>query len=445
MAPPVSTPDLRTDVLIIGGGYGGVHTAQRLERLLRPGEARIALVAPENFMVVAPLLPEVASGAVEPRHAAVPLRRALGRTRLVVGSMTGMDADAGSAEVRGHDGAIRHIAFDHAVVAVGATTTVLPVEGLVDQAVGFASIPEALHLRNRMLSRLEAAEAAAGDAETRRRLLTFAVVGGGYTGVEAIAELEDLARDTVRHFRSVDRADLRFMLIEAMDRILPTMSEQLARAAADELVDQGIEVRLATTVDKAEQGLIHLSDGEVVPLDTLIWATGVRPRAICEELGLETDDDGRIVCEPTMRTTSSDRVWAIGDCAAVPDGNGGAYPGTAQIAQAQGRALGDNLVAVLRGGAATDFDYTSKGEMLTLGRWRGLGHVRGRMIRGRLAWLARRVYYCAQMPTWERRARLGVEWTLGAAFPPDTVQLGSLTEPEAPLRQAAAEQHGDDA
>lgn len=422
-------------ILIAGGGFVGMYTALGLERRLAAHEAQLELVAPENFMCYQPLLPEVASGSVEPRHVVVPLRTVLRRTQVTLGRLTALDPDARRATIEPSDGPSREVAYDHLVLGLGAVTRLLPVPGLVEQAVGFSTLTEALHLRNQVLSRLEAAEAAA-EPDVRRRALTFVFVGGGYAGVEALAELEDMAREACASYRTIQRADLRWMLVEATDRILPTMDAGLAGAAAALLRERGVEIRLETEVKSAEGGRLHLSDGDELEADTLVWMPGVQPHPLAGELGLDCDDRGRLRVDECLRVGGGEGAWAAGDCAAVPDGRGGLHPPTAQHAEREAHQLAHNLARAVRGESPQPFRYRSRGEFVTLGKRRGVAKVMRAQLRGASAWTLRRAYYLGRMPSTERRMRLAVDWAVGLPFQRDVTQLGGEQHPDQPLEQA---------
>jgi NADH dehydrogenase len=429
-------------ILIAGGGYVGLYTALELERRLQPGEADLLLVNPENYMVYQPLLPEVASGTIEPRHALVPLRTALRRTHIVTGRLAGLDHDAGAATIERPGDHPFDLGYDHVVLGIGSITRVLPVPGLERHSVGFKTITEAIHLRNRVLHRLETAESTT-DTQVRRRALTFVFVGGGYTGVEALAELEDMARSACRWFPTISPDEMRWVLVEATDRILPTVSADLGQHALQVLRSRGVEVLLETTLEEVEDGRLTLSDGEVIDSDTLVWVAGVVPNPLVGELGVPTDDTGLVQVDRTLQVDGSPGVWAAGDNAAVPDGQGGFHPPTAQHAQREGRQIGANIARVLRDEEPQPFSYDSPGEMITLGHRKGVADLYGRKLRGLPVWVLRRLYYVGQVPTAKRKLRILLDWLVDLPFPRDVVGLGSVEEPQRPMREAAEDQTGD--
>ncbi|WP_199430499.1 NAD(P)/FAD-dependent oxidoreductase [Qaidamihabitans albus] len=423
-------------ILIAGGGYVGLYTALRLQRRLQRGEAEVTVVNPENFMVYRPLLPEVASGTLEPRHAVVPLRAVLKGTRFVAGRLTGVDAQRSVASVEPYAGPSLDLEYDELVLGLGAMSKLMPVPGLADCGIGFNSLAEAVYLRDHVLRRLEIASATA-DPELRRRALTFVFVGGGYTGVEALAELQDMAVDVLAGYPEIEATEMRWVLVEAMDRILTTVGEELAERAMRELAGRGIDIRLGTQLESAEGGLLQLSDGSKFEADTLVWVAGTRPQALVGELGLPVDERGRLVVDPTMRVEGTRNIWAAGDCAAVPDQEQGVSPPTAQHAVRQAEQLGDNLVADIRGRQAGPFRYRSRGEFVTLGKNKAVGEAFGRQLDGTLAWAARRAYYATQIPTWNRTIRVLGDWLVGMPYGHDVVDLGSREEPRGAFEEAA--------
>ncbi|HEX4225636.1 MAG TPA: NAD(P)/FAD-dependent oxidoreductase [Pseudonocardiaceae bacterium] len=424
-------------ILLVGGGYVGLYAALRLEHHLRPGEAEVTLVDPENFMVYRPLLAEVTSGTLEPRHAVVPLRAALRNTRLVTGRLTEVDTEAHEATVEVYDGERQVLPYDELVIGVGATARLLPVPGLVEHGIGVNSVAEAMYLRDHVLRQLELASTAT-DPRRRAKALTFVFVGGGYTGVEALAEAQDMAASVLHGYPGLGEEEPHWVLVEATDRILGTVPPSLSEYALRELRGRGVDVRLSTRLDSIADGVARLSDGAALPTETLVWVAGTRPNPIITEAGLPTDDKGRIPVDDRLRATDVDGVWSAGDCAAVPDAvAGGLCPPTAQYAVRQAQVLADNLVATLRNRPARPFRYRNRGEFVTLGRHKAVGEMLGVRVRGLFAWVARRGYYLSQIPTWNRRLRISADWLIGMPFRHDVVGLGSREQPRAAFLEAA--------
>jgi NADH dehydrogenase len=395
-------------------------------------------------MVYQPFLPEAASGSIEPRHVVVPLRTVLKGVRLITGDVTGLDHGRRVATLRPTEGDPYEVRYDVVVVGLGSVSRVLPVPGLAERAVGFKSVAEAIYLRNRVLSRMDAAESTEDEA-VRRRALTFLFVGGGYAGVEALAELEDLARDACRHYRTVRRQHMRWVLVEAAGGILPEIGTGLGGYALERLRRRGIEVRLDTRLDSAEGGVMALSNGERFEAETLVWTTGVRAHPLLSRLGLPIDDRGRLVADEFLRVRGTEGAWTAGDGAAVPDvAEGGLCPPTAQHALRQARLLADNVVRTMEGRVPKPFVYRTRGGLVSLGRYKGVARVMGFRFRGFPAWFLHRSYHVSRIPTFNRKVRVVIDWTVALFFRRDIVQLGSLQRPREQLTRAIGEDPGSD-
>ena len=415
------------DVLIVGGGFGGTAAAAALERRLRHRPEQVLLVAPDNFFTFTPLLPEAASGTLEPRHAVLPLRQLLPRTQVVTGRITSLDVAARTAEVEDLNGGRHVVSFRWLVLSPGAVPTVFPIPGLREHAVGFKTLPDAIWLRNRILRQLEAAETT-DDLERRRELLTFTFVGGGYAGVEALAELESLARDALTTYDLVRPGDMRWVLVEATDDILPGLDRRLAAYSAAQLRRRGIELHLGTRMESCVDRMVVLSGGRVAPYrsETIVWTAGQRPDPLAGRVGLATDERGRIVVDDHLRVPGHDGVYAVGDAAAVPDPTGGLCPATAQHAIRQGKVAGLNVAADLGAGSPTRFRYRNRGLAVTLGKHRGTAQVKRFVFTGALAWWMGRSYHLLMLPGNVRRARIVTDWSLALLFPRDVSSLGAL-------------------
>jgi NADH dehydrogenase len=418
------------DVLVVGGGFGGTSAARRLERLLRRRSERVLLVSPENFFTFTPLLPEAASGTLEPRHAVIPLRQLLPRTEVLAGSVAALDVAARHAEIEDLNGERHEVDYRALLLAPGSMPTTLPVPGLREHAVGFKTLPDAIWLRNRVLRQLEAAEATE-NLPLRRELLTFTFVGAGYAGVEALAELESLARDALRTYGGLQRRDLRWVLVEAADRILPGLDPRLAEYSVRQLRQRGVEVYLSTRMTSCDGGTVVLSDDRVPAYRsaTIVWTAGQRPSALPRDAGLTVDERGRVPVDDHLRVDGVPDVWAVGDAAAVPDPDGGLCPPTAQHALRQGATAGTNVAASLGVGAAQPFRYRSRGLAVTLGKHRGTAQVRRFVFTGPLAWWMGRSYHLLMLPGLVRRVRVVSDWTIALLFARDVSQLGALGSP----------------
>ncbi|MGZ4130895.1 MAG: NAD(P)/FAD-dependent oxidoreductase, partial [Actinomycetota bacterium] len=353
---------VRTRILLVGGGYVGMYTALEL-RKRAGGRADVTVVNPENFMLYQPFLPEVASGNIEPRHVVVPLRQVLRHARIVVGEVTRIAHDKRTATVRTDDGETFELGYDVVVVGAGSRSRVLPVPGLAERGIGFKSVAEAIYLRNHVIGRLDEA-AETPDPERRRAALSFVFVGGGYAGVEAMAELEDMASAAMKYYPQLRREDMRWVLVEATGTILPEIGPDLASYVRRHLEERGIEVMLETRLESAEGGVMKLSSGESFAADTLVWTAGVKPEPVAEHSGFPVDERGRVVVDEYLRVRGIEGAWAAGDNAAVPDLlTGGTAPPTAQHALREARRLGRNIAATLTGGPLEPFRHRNLGQL----------------------------------------------------------------------------------
>ena len=338
------------NVVIAGGGFAGAAAARELEKLMPHQSARLMLVNETNFMLYTPFLPEAAAGTLEPRHVVTPLRDMLKRTYLRLGSIVGHDPAAKTVELRAKDGETEQLPYDQLLLALGSVSRVLPVPGLAEHAVGFKGLADAIWLRNHVVETLEEANATE-DPARRDELLTYVFVGGVYAGLEALAELQDFAADAMESYPRARLHGIRWVLVEASDRVLPEIDIQLAEYALRELRGRGIDIRLSTTLEEVGPHSARLSSGETLPTRTVVWTAGVSAQPMLKQLNLPLDERGRVPTDDHLRVEGMDSVWAIGDCAAVPDPRGGQCPPTAQHAVRQGPVAARNIAAELGVGA----------------------------------------------------------------------------------------------
>ncbi|GAA2105094.1 NAD(P)/FAD-dependent oxidoreductase [Actinomadura alba] len=429
-------------ILIVGGGYVGMYTALRLHKKLRSelrrGEVKITVVDPQSYMTYQPFLPEAAAGNLSPRHVVAPLRRVLPKATVLNARLTELNHAERRATVRPIVGPPRQISYDYLVMAAGSVSRTLPIPGLAEHGIGFKTIGEAIHLRNHVLAQLDIA-ATTDDEEVRRRALTFVFVGGGFAGVEALAELEDMARNASRYYADVNVEDMRWMLVEASDRILPEVGPEMGRWTAEQLRGRGIDVRMKTYLDSAVGGKIELSDGTSVLADTLVWTAGVKAAPVLRSTDLPLDERGRVKATEYLTVEGVVRAFSAGDNAAVPDltNEGQLCAPNAQHAVRQAKVLADNLVRSLRGKTLKPYEHASVGSVAGLGLYKGVAHVYGVKLKGVAAWFMHRTYHLSRVPTFNRKVRVLADWTLALVFRRETVSLGSLEQPRAEFELAS--------
>ncbi len=419
------------NVVILGGGYGGLPAARRLERLLFSQSARVTVVSDVNFMLYTPLLPGASGGTLEPRHVVVPLREELHSTEFRLGRVCGLDPRARTVAIVAGEGERETLPYDQLIVALGSTSRTLPIPGLAEYGMGFKTLSEAIALRNRLISTLEWAEASE-DPAVRRALLTYVFVGAGYAGLEGIAELQDFARDVVERYPRCRLEGLRFILVEGRERVMGEISASLAEFASAQLRRRGIEIRTGTMLERIEADSVKLSgEAEPIPCRTVCWTAGVKPVPVVAELGLALDEGGRIRTDRCCRVPGFDGVWAIGDAAAVPDPArpGQPCPPTAQHAMRQGKVVAQNIARGLAGRPPEPFAYKTLGVFVDLGRYQAVAETLGIRWRGFPAWFLARSYHLSQMPGYKRRLRITVDWTVDLLFGRDASELGQLGHP----------------
>lgn len=423
--------------MILGGGFAGVAVAQRLEKKLRRDEAEIAIVSRDNFTLFTPMLPEVSSGGIETRHVVTPVRAQLRRSTFVLGEISRIDLDAREvAACHPITGDMTTLPYDTLVLALGSVTSTFGIPGVTEHTLPLKTIEDAETLRNRIIAALEQAVVTAPGPE-RDRLLTFVVVGGGYTGCEAAGELVDLFHSIVPFYRPLRLADVRMVLIEAGKALLPDLPPQMGAYTTRNLRQRKVELILGDGVTHIDERGLALQSGAFVSSATMVWSAGVRPSPVLKDLpGVMHARNGGIVVHADMSVIGRPGVWAIGDCAWIPtkedaqqSDRSAWYPATAQHAIREGPALADNIIATMRGTPTKPFRYTSLGTMASLGARRGVAALPGGyVLTGFLAWFLWRSYYLARLPGLDRRLRVTVDWTLGLIFPRDIAEMRLYTE-----------------
>ncbi|WP_184611868.1 NAD(P)/FAD-dependent oxidoreductase [Sphaerisporangium krabiense] len=430
-------------ILIVGGGYVGLYTGLRLQRALRrelaSGKVRITIVDPQSYMTYQPFLPEAAAGNLSPRHVVTPLRRVLPKVRILNGKVTKVHHDSKTVTFVPNAGPSEELGYDVIVMAAGSISRTLPIPGLADAAIGFKTVGEAIALRNRVLALFDRADSTE-DEQVRRRALTFVVVGAGFAGVEALAELEDMGRDAVKYYDSLREEDLRWVLVEASDRILPEVGPEMGRWTLEELRERGIEVKMKTLLKSCEGGHVVLSDGEAFESATIVWTAGVKASPVVNSGDLPLDERGRVKTTTRLTVAGVKDAFAAGDVAGVPDvTNPGQYCApNAQHAVRQARVLADNIVRHLRGLPLKEYRHKYAGSVAGLGLHKGVANVYGVKLHGLPAWFMHRTYHLSRVPTLNRKVRVVADWTLALFFKRETVSLGEIESPRDQFRAAAA-------
>jgi NADH:ubiquinone reductase (H+-translocating) len=418
---------MTTRILIAGGGFGGFYAARSLERIASVCGARVTVVNDANFMLYTPLLPGAAGATLDPRHVVVPLRSQLRRTVLVVGEVIGADPERRALAVRRVDGERIELPYDHLLVALGSISRTLPIPGLAEHATGLKSLSDATALRNQVLTCLDIAESLE-DPMLRAEYLGFVFIGAGYAGLEGLAELQDFATQAIEFYPRSRAAGMRWVLVEARERIMPEVPPSLSSFAARELRGRGIEINTSTTLERVTARGAVLSTGGHIAARTVVWTAGVRPSPVVASLQLPLDGGGRVITDREMRVAGRPGVWAIGDCAAVPDPArpGHACPPTAQHAIRQGRLVARNIAAALEDRPVRSFRYRTAGVVAELGHNSAVAITLGVRWRGLPAWLIARTYHLLLMPGLGRKLRLLIDWNVALLFGRDTSSPGPL-------------------
>ena len=406
-------------IIILGGGFGGIYTALRLEKLFaRRTDAEISLVTRDNYFLFTPMLHEVAANDLEETNIINPLRKLLGRVKTFVGTVQSIDLHRRTVHVshglenHGHD-----LPFDHLVLALGSSVNFFNLPGVEDFAVTMKSLTDAVELRNRIVTHLEEAtsECAAGE---RHPLLTFVVAGGGFAGVETLGAINDFIRDAISFYPNLKIENMKMVLVTPEDLILPELNRRLRVYAQRKIEQRGIELITGARVEGVHKGVVSLSTGRHIHTSTLIWTAGNASNPLIASLGLPTRG-GRVVVDEYLRVEGTENVWAAGDCAAVRDGKGGYHPATAQHALREARVLADNLCAVILGRRKRRFCFSTIGQLAAIGRRTGVANILGINFSGFVAWWLWRTVYLSKLPRLEKKLRVALDWTLDLLFAKD--------------------------
>lgn len=425
-----------TRILILGGGFGGVLTAHRLEQISSHADVQITLLSRENFLLMTPLMFEACSGTLELRHCSVAIRTFLKKTHFIEGTVQEIDLDRKVVRAV-WSGQEHELPYDQLVLALGAVTNTQQIPGS-NHALPFKNLADVIVLRNHLIECFERADVET-DPDRRRRLLTLAVIGGGFVGAEVFGELTAFIDEVIRFYPHIRREELHLHLIQAGARIMPEIPQKLANYASNVFSRRrGVEILTNAPVQSIEPGRVHLKE-RAIEAATVILSAGILPNPVVAHLPLPRDHHGRLLVERTLRCKDRPEVWALGDCASIPDSQGRPYPQLAQFAMRQARTLAGNLQAVLAGRDPSPFEYKARGLLAALGRHKALGTVMGINIHGFFAWWFRRTYYLSVMPRWSQRIRIVADWTIALFFRPEISKVDLGREQVALMREYPTE------
>lgn len=412
-----------TRVLILGGGFGGLYAALEFEKALARGAAlEVTVINQDNFFLFTPMLHEIAAGDVELTAIVNPMRKLLRRVQYITGEIARVDLAARQVSVlHGLDGHRHDLAYDHVILAMGSVTNFFGLPGMAENALTMKTLGDAITLRNRVIAHLEEADTECAAA-FRAPLLTFVIAGGGFAGVETVAAVNDYVREALRAYGHLREDMVRVVLVHPGEVILPELSPALGRYAQGKLAQRGVEMRLNTRVTSYVDGLVALSDGSALAAGTVVWTAGTAPHPLLSELPCPKER-GRLQVNAFLQVEGQPGVWALGDCASVPDHRGGFCPPTAQHAVREGTTLARNVLATVQGRPRTPFRFTTLGQLATIGRRTGVAQMFGWRFSGFLAWWMWRTIYLSKLPRFERKVRVALDWTLDLFFSKDLVHI----------------------
>jgi NADH dehydrogenase len=440
-----TTPPTR--IVILGGGFGGLYAALELEKAMARGwPIDVTVINRDNFFLFTPMLHEVAASDVDITHIVNPVRKLLRRCRLFTGDVESIDLAARRIGVSHGDSHHHHeIEYDHLIMALGSITNFYGLPGLEGQALTMKSLGDAIDVRNKIIACLEEADFEC-CAHVRQRLLTFVVAGGGFAGIETAASINDFIHDALKFYRNLAPDQVRVVLVHSGQVILPELSEKLGRYAQTKLAARGVDMRLGVRLASYQDGVVRLNDGAEIPACTLIWTAGTSPNPLLSELPC-TQERGRVCVSECLDVPDWPGVWALGDCAVVPDPRTGKpHPPTAQHALRQGRTLARNILASIQGKPLRPFRFRALGQLASIGRRTGVANIFGVHFSGFIAWWLWRTIYLSKLPRFEKKVRVALDWTLDLFFSKDLVQFKTIKAPHtstaegdaAPRRRRAA-------
>ena len=441
-APPVpenKIPEIKTRILILGGGFAGVTCALNLERELRHDPTvAISLVSETNALLFTPMLAEVAASSLEPTHISTPLRSSFRRTAVIRAQVTGVDFKKRRVRLSDRE---ETLPYDHLVLALGGVSNKPSGDGVSDQALEFKTLGDAICIRNHVIDSFDRADAEHDEAK-RRALLTFVIAGGGFSGAELAGALNDFARGMLADYPNLPADELRIILVHSRDRILPELSESLAKYALERMRTRGVTFELNARVSSACPGVVVVERKDAdrsefeIATETLVWTAGAAPNPLLKELAIDCDKRGAVLVENTLAVRGQNNVWALGDCAVVPNAKTGQpCPPTAQFAIREARTLARNLRASIAGRELKPFHFNALGTLCVVGHHTACAEIKGYKFSGFFAWFLWRTIYLSKLPGFERKVRVVSDWTIELFFPRDIVQT---IEFHAPSRESAA-------
>ncbi|HYN14668.1 MAG TPA: NAD(P)/FAD-dependent oxidoreductase [Terriglobales bacterium] len=428
----------RTRVVILGGGFGGLYVALELEKTLaRDPDAEITLINRENFFLFTPMLHEVAASDLDLTNIVNPVRKLLRRVNFFAGDVERINLECKTVQVsHGFDHHHHELPYDHLVIALGSITNFYNLPGLEERALTMKSLGDAIHLRNRLIAHLEEADTEC-CAAVREPLMTFVVAGGGFAGVETIAGINDFVHHALRFYPNLKESDLHMVLVHPGPVILPELGEKLGAYAQKKLAERGVDIRVNTKVTGVTEDGVELSDGSFLCSKTLIWTAGTSPNPLLAALPCPKDR-GRVLVDETLEVKGWPGVWALGDCALVPDiRTGKVCPPTAQHALREGRVLAQNITASVRGGSKKKFSFATIGQLAAIGRRTGVANILGFNFSGFIAWWLWRTIYLSKLPRFEKKLRVALDWTLDLVFSKDFVQYLTFRAPSVSEEEGA--------
>lgn len=422
-------PDEQKKILILGGGFAGISVLQQLQKIFKNNKnVKISLVNEDNFFLFTPMLPEIASGIIHPSDISIPLRMFCKNEKFYQAKVSSIDMKNNLVAItRTFDGKVKVLDYNYLVIALGSATNYFGNKRIEKNSFTMKTIQDAIAIKSHVIHMMEIADQE-DDKTIQEKLMTFVVVGGGFAGVETIGEMNDFVRESARHFyRNIDQNSIKMVLVSAKDGILPELDPDIAKKATESLQKSGIRIIPNTKAVDAGDDFVFLGNGESIPCSTMIWTAGVTIDSVVSSLDCE-HNAGKVVVDSHLRTPKYENVFVLGDCAAITDTKtGNIYPPTAQHALRESRVVSHNLRAAITGrGQDKEFNYESKGMMAVIGKRNGIASVFGHKTSGTIAWVIWKTYYLTMLPTFEKKCKVAIDWTVNLFFKRDITLVGKI-------------------